>query len=119
MIWVGGMAGAWARYRLSLWIHGRAGAAFPWATLVVNLSGSFLLGMLMPFLATAHVPAALQAFIAVGVVGAFTTFSTFALDTVLLLRDGRRLRASLYVAASLVLGLLSLAAGFAAASALQ
>jgi fluoride exporter len=117
-IGMGGMAGAWARYRVSIWIHGRSGAAFPWGTLTVNVFGCFLLGLILPLLDNGAVSPMVRGFVTAGLVGAFTTFSTFALDAVILYRDGRWFSAVVYVAASVGLGILGLAAGLAGGSAL-
>lgn len=106
---LGGMAGAYARFRLSRWIYGRTGHRFPWGTLAVNLAGSFALGLVLPHLAGDATP--LRALVVVGFLGAFTTFSTFAAETVALLEERRRGRAAGYVAASLALGLVAVAAG--------
>jgi len=113
MIGLGGMAGAYARYRVSGWVHGRAGGAFPWGTLAVNLSGSFVLGLLLPLLEAVAPLAPIHAFVTIGCIGAFTTFSTFAYEAFTLLEAGRRALAGAYVAASLGLGLLCIAAGLA------
>lgn len=111
MIGLGGAAGAYGRYRFSGWVHVRTGADFPWGTLAVNLTGSFLLGLLLPLLDMQAPLTAVHGFLTVGCIGAFTTFSTFAYEAVMLIEEGQRLRAALYIAASLGLGLLSLAAG--------
>jgi fluoride exporter len=109
---VGGGAGALGRYLCTRWIHARTGTAFPWGTLAVNVLGSFLLGLLLPLLATSEVAAPLRAFTTVGLLGSFTTFSTFASETVRLLEQKQKVRALIYVAASLLLGLLSVATGY-------
>lgn len=106
---LGGMLGAYARYRLTAWIHARAGDAFPWGTLAVNVAGSLALGLALPQFAGGTTP--LRAFATVGFLGAFTTFSTFAGETLRLAREGRRGRAAAYVGASLALGLAAIAAG--------
>jgi fluoride exporter len=111
MIGIGGAAGAYGRYRFAGWVYSRTGADFPWGTLAVNLSGSLLLGLLLPFLDLQASMTAVRGFLTVGCIGAFTTFSTFAYEATTLIRDGQRLRAGLYVAASLGLGLLSIALG--------
>lgn len=108
-VFLGGALGAWARYRLSVWIDACAGRAFPWGTLAVNVAGSFALGLLLPGLAGES--PALRAFAAAGFLGAFTTFSTFAAETLALARDGLRWRAATYVALSLGLGLVAVAGG--------
>ena len=106
---LGGAAGAYARYRLSRAVYARAGHSFPWGTLAVNLAGSFALGLVLPHLAGGATP--LRALVAVGFLGAFTTFSTFAAEAVALLEERRWGRAAGYVAASLALGLAAIAAG--------
>jgi fluoride exporter len=112
-IGVGGMLGAYLRYLLAGWVYGRTGTEFPWGTLTVNVSGSFALGVLLPLLELNGSPLELRGFVTVGVLGAFTTFSTFAVETLRLLQDGQRLRAALYVTASLGLGLAVIWLGFA------
>lgn len=113
MVGIGGAAGGYARFRLTLRIQSATRTAFPLGTLLVNLSGSFLLGLLIPALLNAGLSDRIHALIAVGVLGAFTTFSTFALEAVLLHREGKRGIAGLYAACSLAGGLLSVAAGSA------
>jgi fluoride exporter len=112
---VGGALGTMARYGLGGYVHGRLGPTFPWGTLTVNVCGSFVLGLLLPLL-DRHAPAGpLHAFLVVGCVGAFTTFSTFAWEAVMLLQDGARRRAAAYIGASVALGLAALVAGLAVA----
>ncbi len=85
--WValGGAFGAVARFLISLWAIRRFGDAFPYGTLIVNVVGSFVLGVVAGLVARqAGVPDALRALLAVGFLGAFTTFSTFAVDTLTL-----------------------------------
>jgi CrcB protein len=75
---VGGAAGSGARYLVATWIHARPGIGFPWGTLCVNVVGSFLLGAVMQLASTTHAlsPTA-QAAVTIGVLGGFTTYSTF------------------------------------------
>jgi fluoride exporter len=114
--WLGGMIGGWGRYRFAGWVYARAGTAFPWGTLAVNMTGSLLVGQLLPSVERVrHLPF-VTGFVMVGVLGAFTTFSTFAYETLMLLEEGDRTRAALYAAASLVIGLASIAAGLAIGS---
>jgi len=110
---VGGMIGASARYGLARALPVRPGE-LPWATLWTNLTGSFLLGLVLAVLAL-RLPDQPYArrFLAGGVLGAFTTMSTFQVETALLLRDGRPATAAGYVAASVTGGLLLAAAGLA------
>ncbi len=105
MVALGGALGAWARYHVAGWIYNRAGAEFPWGTLTVNVAGSFLLGILLPTLVSPPSMTPGRAFVEVGCIGAFTTFSTFAFEAVTLIEAGQPRRAALYVLASLGLGL--------------
>lgn len=107
----GGMLGASARYGLARALPTRAGE-MPWATLVTNLVGSFLLGVVLTVLAR-RLPSHRYArpFLAAGVLGAFTTMSTFQVETALLLREGHAGTAAVYVAASVAGGLALATAG--------
>jgi CrcB protein len=110
----GGMLGASARYGIARWLPVAPGR-FPWATFGTNLAGSFVLGVVL-VLVHERFPVAprgrhLRAFVATGVIGAFTTMSTFAVETALLLRDGHPAVAVLYGVGSLVAGLALAAAG--------
>ncbi len=111
----GGAIGATARYGVSRAALHLFGPNFPWGTLIANVSGSFFMGALIVWLSR-HEPAApaLRAFLTVGVLGAFTTFSTFSLDAMVLYRDRSLTIAVLYVAASVSLSIAGLAAGMAA-----
>ena len=101
----GGVVGTLARYIFSGMIYERLGSGFPYGTLVVNVSGCFLVGFLdtlfeEKFLLSPNVRLLLLA----GFCGAYTTFSTFMLETANLLKDGENVRAFLNVAASVVVG---------------
>jgi CrcB protein len=96
--WVGlgGFLGANARYWIGGWVQERWGAAFPWSTFVINLSGSFLLGLFVTLISERYVvrgAPALRLLIAIGFVGAYTTFSTFELETLTLVQTSAWLRA--------------------------
>lgn len=108
----GGFAGAGLRY-LAYVLAGAAGGRFGYAlaTFGVNIIGSFLIGYLGPFWLSMHHPA--RIFVLVGVLGGFTTFSSFSADTLHLLQDGHAGAAVLYVCASVLLGLLAAWGGFA------
>ncbi len=119
-LWVGtaGFAGAVARYGLDGLVGRHARGAFPWATLAVNLSGSFLLGLLFAlFTERWVVDGDLRVALTVGFVGSYTTFSTFALETLRLGQDGRPALAVANVVVSVVAGLLAVWAGMAVARA--
>lgn len=103
-----GAAGALLRY----WIGAAIGLrSFPWATLLINIAGSFLLGVVLGG-PSARWSTTLTAATTIGFLGAFTTFSTFAFEATALVRSGRPATAALYVAASVVIGLAASAAGF-------
>lgn len=89
VIGLGGFVGANARYLVSTWAAGRFGAAFPWGTMLINFTGSCLLAVFLTWAASrAMFDARLKLFVAVGFFGAYTTFSTFANDSVALLQTG-------------------------------
>lgn len=80
LLWVclGGAAGSGARYLVTGWVSERMGAGFPWGTLCVNVTGSFLLGAIMQLASTASsLSPTAQVALTIGVVGGFTTYSTF------------------------------------------
>ncbi|MFM2129839.1 MAG: hypothetical protein RL477_1385, partial [Pseudomonadota bacterium] len=92
--------------------------AFPWGTLAVNVIGSFILGVLVEVFALAwSAPEGVRAMLVVGVLGAFTTFSTFSLDVATLYERGALLATAVYVIGSLCLSVAALFAGLAAARA--
>ncbi len=105
---LGGMLGASARYGMAEWLPTRPGG-FPWATFWTNVSGSFLLGLLLVLLLE-RFPATrlVRPFVATGLLGAFTTMSSYQIETALLIKDGHALTGIVY-------GLASLAAGVALA----
>ena len=108
---LGGALGALARYGIGGWVYDRMGEAFPWGTLVVNVLGCFLLGVAVRWLQVSAASPALRPFLTIGLLGAFTTFSTFSFETVALVQDGQWARAGVYVGASVAAGLLAMVAG--------
>ncbi len=106
----GGAAGALARFGAGKASVALLGPAYPWGTLFVNVAGCFAMGVLFVWLAGREA-AALKAFLLVGVLGAFTTFSAFALDAALLLKDRSAAAAAGYVAASVALSLAGFGCG--------
>lgn len=113
---LGGAAGTVARWVLG-GLAQRAAADFPYGTLVINVSGSFLLGFLLRYLLTTSAPPELRAALTVGFCGGYTTFSTFSYETAVLLEGGSWGRAATYAAGSVLLSLAATFAGFAAARA--
>jgi CrcB protein len=101
---IGSAIGGVARYLLASYLQSRFGASFPVGTLVVNVTGSFLLMVLLQYsLATPAVSAEIRALLTTGFCGGYTTFSTFSYETVRLIEDGDWRRAGWYVAASVIL----------------
>jgi CrcB protein len=112
VIGIGGALGAVARYGIALWVGQRWGRSFPLGTFVINVSGSFLIGLLMTLLAerfTANPQWRLL--LVVGFLGAYTTFSTFEYETSALLKDGEWVFAMLNVTMSVVVGFIALKLG--------
>lgn len=107
----GGAAGAVARWGLTSGVHALLGAGFPWGTLTVNASGSLLLGAVFVALERGSLAPEFQALLAVGLLGSFTTFSTFSVESLRLVQDGHPGRAAAYVLASVLLGLACAALG--------
>ena len=110
MIWwyvaLGSAVGGVARFALSVLVQQRVGPSFPVGTLVVNISGSFVLGLLLRYaLGTQAITPEARALLTTGFCGGYTTFSTFTYDTMLLLEDGQTSRAGLYVLLSVGLSL--------------
>jgi CrcB protein len=108
---VGGGLGALARYYVAAAIQ-PAGVAFNWGIFVVNITGGLLMGMIVELGALKlNLSPELRTFLTVGILGGYTTFSTFSLDSVLLLQKGEYLQAAAYVIGSVVLSILALVAG--------
>lgn len=113
LVGLGGFLGANARYLAARWVDGFAETRFPLGTFVINISGSFLLGILGALLAQKifRNSDAIRLALGVGFLGAFTTFSTFEFETHALLEDGSWIVAATNVAASVFLGLLAVRLG--------
>ncbi len=108
----GGFLGAIARYAVGLWIGQRWGRVFPLGTFVINVSGSFIIGLVMTlFTERLMVNPQLRLLVAVGFLGAFTTFSTFELETGNLLRDSEWMLAAMNVVFSVLTGFVALKVG--------
>lgn len=108
LISIGAVFGANARYLVGVWAAGRFGADFPYGTLLVNVIGSFVLGLLIGALAgRLNVPEDLRFLVGVGFLGAFTTFSSYSVETFVLLRERSAWYALLNVAANNGGGLLA------------
>lgn len=110
----GGALGSVARYLVYVAQGHVLGPGFPFATLAVNIAGSFIMGLITEYMALAwSVSGTTRVFLVVGVLGAFTTFSTFSLDFAVLYERGRLAALAFYVAASFILSVGALFAGLA------
>jgi fluoride exporter len=119
MIWavaVGGALGSVVRFLLGMAVQQRAGTTFPVGTLVINITGSLILGFLFRVaLATPSISPTLRVFLTTGFCGGYTTFSTFSYETLALIEDNEPGRAALYVALSVTLALIGVYGGVIAA----
>lgn len=116
LVFIGAGIGGSLRHAVNLGCARYCGIAFPWGTLVVNVSGSFVMGVLIGWLAfragegwSQHV----RLFLTTGILGGFTTFSAFSLDAVLIWERGETGLAAAYVAASVLLSIMGLVVGLA------
>ncbi|OUD09391.1 protein CrcB [Marivivens niveibacter] len=112
MVAVGGAVGASMRYLTNVGAGRLFGLGFPAGTVIVNILGSFLMGLLVIVLAekggTRYAP-----LIMTGFLGGFTTFSAFSLDTITLYERGEIVTAAIYVAGTVIIGIAALVAGMA------
>jgi CrcB protein len=115
---VAAAAGAVARYRIDGLVQDRAAGVFPWGTLVVNVGGCFVLGLVTGLGLYRDLGSTTQTVLGTGGLGAYTTFSTYTFETVQLAEQGAFGAAARNVAANLVVGLAAAAAGLAIAAAL-
>lgn len=110
---IGASLGGVARYVIGQIFAQRFGPGFPYGTLFINVTGSFLIGVVAE-LATSRafgVTPLVRVFVATGILGGYTTFSAFSLDALVLVSDGAALLAALYAAGSVTLGLVAAYAG--------
>lgn len=111
---VGAVLGANARYFLGGWIADRWGASFPVGTLVINVTGSFLIGVVLTLVTERFIaPAWVRPLIAIGFLGSYTTFSTFSYETLALARDGSWIAAGTNIVLSVVASLVGVYLGTA------
>ena len=106
---LGGALGSMARYALSTWIFQVSSHKFPYATLTVNVLGSFVMGILFVVIVErAALPQEMRSLLMIGFIGAFTTFSTFALDALGLWQNGHLFMALIYTLATVILCLIAI-----------
>src|SRR5262249_31871438 len=109
-----GIAGTLSRYWVQSWIHEATGGGFPWGTLAVNVLGCFLIGLLtMLAVQRQLITDETRAIVAIGFLGAFTTFSSFAYETAALLEHQKWFSAAANMILQNVLGIVAVFAGFA------
>ncbi|MBN9581392.1 MAG: fluoride efflux transporter CrcB [Afipia sp.] len=108
---LGGAIGSVARYLVGIASGRLFGMAFPWGTLLINVTGSFLIGAFIGLFATKwDLPQAARVFLTVGICGGYTTFSTFSLDAFYLIERGELAASAAYMVASVVLSVTALVA---------
>jgi CrcB protein len=117
VVGLGGCVGAISRYLVAGWVQNLTNSHFPFGTLMVNSIGSFVIGLLAGISQHAVIPPQMRLFLFIGLIGAFTTFSTFSYETMMLLRSGVTWEAFLNIIVSLILGLLLVYLGYAAGQA--
>jgi fluoride exporter len=119
LVLIGGFIGGIARFSLVRFVDGKTAEGFPWGTLAVNLSGAFLAGVFAGLAHSAggiYASEMLRAFAMVGVLGGYTTVSSFVLQSHSLARGGEARLALLYIAASAIFGVIAAFVGFALAA---
>ena len=110
---LGGALGTLLRYCISIWISGNSVPdKFPWGTFTVNLTGSLIIGLLAGVYNNGDLSVNMKLFLFVGLLGGFTTFSSFSLECISLFRNGQIINALMYILGSNVLGLLLAAGGY-------
>ena len=112
-ILAGGGIGSVFRYLVTIAVTQRFGPGFPWATFIINVSGSFIIGIVFEISQTRSIgmPSLLRLFLMTGILGGYTTFSTFSLDAALLTSERAIVLAALYAAGSVILGLIAVFCG--------
>jgi CrcB protein len=110
---VGGLLGVNARYWLALWMSTWSGDRFPWATFLINVSGSFAIGLIATLLARWYPSHPARLFFLVGLLGGYTTFSSFAFEAHVLFERGQFGRALVYLGGSVAAGFLAVLLGIA------
>ncbi len=111
VVGIGGFLGAIARYLLGAYLGSRYGVRFPYGTFVVNMTGCFLIGLVMALLARTTASAYWRYLLPIGFIGAYTTFSTFEYETLRAIQDGQMLTGLLNIAVSVIAGFIAVWAG--------
>ncbi len=113
IVGLAGALGALARYTLGRFIAERAGSQFPFGTLLINVTGAFVIGLLFAFAGRKFISTTVQVVLATGFLGGYTTFSTMSWEGVQLARGGSTRLSMLYFAGNVSLGLLAATLGLA------
>ncbi|MDH6357396.1 fluoride efflux transporter CrcB [Parabacteroides sp. PF5-9] len=108
----GGAIGTLARYGVSMWIQKQISHPFPLGILAVNVLGSFLIGFCWHLSGTFNLPYHFKIFLFTGIFGGFTTFSSFSLDTMMLLKENEYKLGIFNILANNLLGIIAVFAGF-------
>jgi CrcB protein len=112
MVGGGGFVGANVRYLLGRWIADRFGSSFPYGTLIINVTGSLLIGFVLTVLAArSGLSPNYRLLVAVGFLGAYTTFSTYTYDSLTMMRGDEWFKSVVYLAGSVVLGMAAVTTG--------
>lgn len=107
LVGIGGAIGSILRYLASTFIHNKFLTTFPLGTFVINITGCFLIGVVYAFAEKNSISPEWRFFLATGICGGYTTFSTFSLESFSLMRDGHIFYACTYIAGSVMLGILA------------
>ena len=111
-IGIGGFIGAVLRYLCTGWIYRLAGTSLPWGTLVVNVAGSYILGFFLVFeMNRLTLSPAVRNFVAIGILGAFTTFSTFSYEAVNLIQNQLYIKALFYILLNVIVSIIAVWVG--------
>ncbi len=105
LVGIGGAIGSILRYLISTGIQNKFLSSFPYGTMCVNISGCFLIGIVYALATRGNVSPEWRFFLATGICGGYTTFSTFSYESLTLLRDNEIFYAAIYIAGSVVLGI--------------
>lgn len=114
IIGLGGFLGANCRYLVGGWVAERFGSTFPYGTLLINVSGSFVIGLFLTLITERFIaPPSARLFFVIGFLGAYTTFSTFSFETLALIEARSYLAATVNLVGSVALGMLAVVLGAA------
>jgi fluoride exporter len=111
LIALGGGLGSVMRYLVGGWVANRLGVAFPYGTLLINITASFIIGFFLAFAQERALNPNWRLFVAVGFVGGYSTFSTFEFESVRLLQDGEMLFGAIYLVGSVAAGAIAAITG--------